>query len=667
MSEPRTSGVEPGTSRGAGAYLNVVFNLPSQNEFTYLRGDHADCGIGRRVVAPFGKREMVGYVVSQHNEKPRGSYAVREITRVIDAEPLFDAEYLDLARWVAGMYLCSLGEALATMLPGGRRESRSPILDEDDESAPAVRHELAPQQEGALTGILSATERISYLFGVTGSGKTEVYLRAAENLIADGSSAIYLVPEISLTHQLVEIVRDRFRDNLAVLHSGLTPSQKLVEWLRICRGEATFVIGARSAVFAPVSNLGLIVIDEEHEGSFKSGSTPRYHARQVAMHRCAKSGARLVLGSATPSVEAYHLMSGGRVRRLDLPNRLAGGSMPAVELVDMKRETGCISTRLAAEIRATAEEGRQSILFLNRRGFSHFFNCRSCGYEMTCSRCSVALTYHKDRDRMICHYCGYSRRPVESCPQCGSLDVGYAGFGTEMIESEVARRFPDLKVVRVDADSIRQKGRLKDLLAAFRRGEIDLLLGTQMVAKGLNFPGVKLVGIVLADTGLHLPDFRAEERTFALIVQVAGRAGRYIPDGRVIIQTFRPDASAIRLAAKSDLESFYAGELESRRELGFPPYTRLIRLVFRGRNLENVRESASGFASAYAAASGGADEVLGPAECPLGVISHNHRYQVILRTKHFSFSHSLVGKTVGAQKPRSGVYVELDVDPVSLL
>ncbi|HUX21298.1 MAG TPA: primosomal protein N', partial [Spirochaetia bacterium] len=510
------------------------------------------------------------------------------------------------------------------------------------------------------------TDGISYLFGVTGSGKTEVYLSVAERVIAEGKSVIYLVPEISLTHQLVESVWNRFKDNVAVLHSGLTPSQKLVEWQRIRRGAARFIIGARSAIFAPVETLGLVIIDEEHEGSYKSGSTPRYHARQVAMRRCATSGARLVMGSATPSVEAYHLMSQGVIASYRMPDRLAGGVMPEVEVVDMKREQGGISATLASEIRTTVDAGRQVILFLNRRGFSYFFHCRSCGYEMTCSRCSVSLTFHKERNRMVCHYCGSSRGPVEVCPDCGSLDVGYSGFGTEMVEEEVKRRFPDLRTIRIDTDAVRKKGQLKETLKRFRAGEIDVLLGTQMVAKGLNFPGVKLVGIVLADTGLHLPDFRAQERTFSLIVQVAGRAGRYVPDGKVVIQTYRPDVDAVRLAAAHDLTTFYERELETRRALEFPPFSRLIRLVFRGRDRERVLSTASSYAEGVTATLR-EGEVLGPAECPVAVISGNYRVQVIVRSSSFSASHRSVTRVAREGRPERGVYVELDVDPVSLL
>ena len=348
---------------------------------------------------------------------------------------------------------------------------------------------LSPGQREAVEGILKESQGLFYIHGITGSGKTEVFLTAAERLMDQGQGVIYLVPEISLTRQLTAEVDARFGPGTAILHSRLTPSQRYSEWLRILSGEARLVIGARSAVFAPVSNLGLIIVDEEHEGSYKLEATPRYHARQVAMYRAVRESARVVMGSATPSLEAYHLCRQGGMTLFNLTERLAGGNIPEISVVDMKNREGGLSRELVKEIQETKRLGKQTILFLNRRGFSYFFHCKSCGYEMVCRNCSVNLTYHKNRGRMVCHYCGYSQPPLEVCPECGSLDVGYSGFGTELVEEEVARLFPDLKVARLDTDTARKKGALETVLEDFRSGKTDILLGTQMVAKGLNFPG----------------------------------------------------------------------------------------------------------------------------------------------------------------------------------
>ena len=646
--------------------IEVAFGIPHTGTFTYTCPDEVPVIPGCRVIAPFGRRTLTGYVISSGGPYPEGGFELKSIDRVLDPEPIFNDELLDLAHWVSGMYMCSLGEALSVMLPGARKES--PLGSEigtPDEGE--VRHNLSVHQQSALDRVISSNGEMFYLYGVTGSGKTEVFLRAAEKVIAEGRSAIYLVPEIALTHQLVDGLKGRFGTTLAVIHSKLTPSQKLAEWRRIMVGEARLVVGARSAIFAPVRDLGLVIIDEEHENSYKSGSTPRYHARQVAMRRRSMSKANLIMGSATPSVEAYYLMGEGIIARLDLPERLSGGSMPEVSVVDMKHESGALSNSLVAAMRETAAEGRQTILFLNRRGFSYFFHCRSCGYEMSCNHCAVSLTYHKNRDRMVCHYCGYTARPVEQCPECGSVDVGYSGFGTELIEEEVCRRFPELVVKRIDTDSVKRKGVLQKILDDFRGGKIDILLGTQMVAKGLNFPGVKLVGIVMADTGLHLPDFRSQERTFALIVQVSGRAGRFIPDGQVVVQTYRPENDAIRMAAEADLPAFYTHELTMRRELAFPPFTRIIRLVFRGKNAEKTKTATHSGTSLLKTLLPDSSELLGPAECPLSMIANNHRHQLLIRASEFGAAHAAVGLFQKRYKIPSGVYLEIDVDPVNLL
>jgi primosomal protein N' (replication factor Y) len=647
--------------------IEVVFNLPVNRRFTYAvpAGQAAEMGV--RVIAPFGSRSLLGYVVGARSEPPEGVAEIKEFRRRIDERPLFDQRLLDLAAWLSGMYLCSLGEALAAMLPGGRREVAG---DEPGEEAlPARELDLSAAQKQAIESIAAAQKGLFYLYGVTGSGKTEVFLRISASMLAGGRGVIYLVPEIALTHQVVEQFSARFGPTVAVLHSGLTPSQRLQEWLRVADRQARLVIGARSAVFAPVPELGLIVIDEEHEGSYKSSTTPRYHARQVAMHRASNEGAVLLMGSATPSLEAWQAMRTGRITAFRLPERLSGGRMPEVRIQDLNGESVPLSRPLMAEIRRTHEAGRQTILFLNRRGFAYFFHCRSCGYEMKCRHCSVSLTYHKQGNRMVCHYCGFRTAPIKVCPECGSVEVGYTGFGTERIEEELARLFPDLTVRRIDTDAVRRRQSLRPILEEFRAGRIDILLGTQMVAKGLNFPGVKLVGIVSADTGLRLPDFRAEERTFDLIVQVSGRAGRFHPDGTVIVQTYLPRNETIRLAARSALEEFYERELGSRRELGFPPFTRLIRLVFRSRSASKSMAAAEAFARRVPAQEAGpkAVEVLGPAECPLAVISGNARTQVLLRSTDFGRLHAAARAALESLGTVPGVYVEVDVDPVSLL
>ena len=656
-------------------YLQVAFNLPLQRTFTYLDLDDASTPPGVRVVAPFGRRRVTGFVIGTPRQPPAG-VELRAIARRVDAQPVFDGALLDLARWVADTYLCSVGEALAAMIPSGRREIlpddapgsverwRDHALTEEQERAVAAL--TAPRAQDAAAG---AQPPRFYLRGVTGSGKTAVFMAAAKRVVAAGRGVIYLVPEIALTHQVVDQFSDVFGDRVAVIHSALTPSQRLQQWSRIRVGAARVVIGARSAVFAPLRDLGLMVIDEEHETSYKAGATPRYHARQVAMHRCSAEGATLVMGSATPSLEALHHMRRGVLRRLDLTRRPGGARMPAVEVVEMKGQPGPLSGRLLDEIRAAAAAGRQSILFLNRRGFSYFFHCRSCGFEMRCVRCSVSLTFHKARRVMLCHYCGYRAAPLRVCPECASLDIGYSGFGTQRVEEELAAAAPGLRVQRLDTDALRDRGDLRDVLSRFRAGAVDVLVGTQMVAKGLNFPAVRLVGIINADTGLHLPDFRAAERTFNLIVQVAGRAGRALPDGRVLVQTYHADRPAIRLAVAGRAEEFYRREIATRRETGFPPFARLIRLVFRSRSKQRAHAAAVSFAEHLEQCRGAASEgeVLGPVECPIERIAGSYRFHLLLRRRTIGPLHRWVKRAWLTFKTPAGTHLEIDVDPTSVL
>jgi primosomal protein N' (replication factor Y) len=667
-------------------YFDLIFDIPlgkrgaPNQSFCYRAAAKGEAAVGKRAQAPFGRRETLGYIIGERAEPPDGldKAALKPLIRVVDREPVFGTDEIALAAWTARFCLCAQGEALAAMIPSGRRESAYTSFSGDEAAIAETPLTLSDEQRAALAAITGPAAGkaanpvpypLFYLYGITGSGKTEVFLRAAEWALAAGRSVIYLVPEIALTRQTAEAIGRRFGQAAATIHSAMTGSERLTVWMGARRGEIRVVVGPRSAVFAPVRNLGLVIIDEEHDGSYKSGNTPRYHARQTAIRRCSACGARLVMGSATPSAEAWKLMGEGKIRRLDLSRRLSGGDPPDIQVVSLEHTEGCLSEELKEEIRKTARMGRQTILFLNRRGFAYFYHCPDCGYELTCRHCSVSLTWHKSRGRAICHYCGYQEAPPRACPQCGSLEAGYTGFGTEMIEEEVQRTFPELKVRRADADTTGKKGSLKETLNLFKTGAFDILLGTQMVAKGLNFPGVRLVGVILADTGLHLPDFRAAERTFSLIVQVAGRAGRYFPDGKVIVQTLRAKDPVITRSCALDVAGFFAAELHQRRILNFPPYSRLIRFTFRSRDAQKADKAAARLATLASPLIPPGADILGPAECPLSIIAGNHRRQLTLRGSSMGALHA-VARTILLRYEKGkdpGVYLEVDVDPVSLL
>lgn len=653
--------------------VQVALPVPLDTLFSYtVPNDLPMPPPGTRVTAPFGRRTVNGVVVAQ-GAGADAPAQLKSISRVLDDQPLVDERYLDLARWVARIYCTTLGETLAAMLPSARREKALPELSGEEPLESPESITLSEEQVKAIEAVRRpqepGEEAWYYLYGITGSGKTEVFLRLAEREIAEGRSVLYLVPEIALTHQLFEHISRRFGETAAMLHSGITPAERFGEWMRIKRGEAQLVVGARSAVFAPVRRLGLVVIDEEHEGSYKAGSAPRYHARQVAMRRALMEGASCIMGSATPSVEAWHLMESGRLTRLTLSRRLSGGTMPHLTLFNLRTTNSLISAPLAESIEESRRLGAQSILFLNRRGYAGAFQCRSCGYQTECPHCSVPMTYHKANNRMVCHYCGRTAHPISVCPECGSLDVGFFSFGTERVEEEMARLFPRLEVERLDTDVTRKRGALRSILNRFTAGEIDVLLGTQIVAKGLNFPGVRTVGIISADIGLSLPDFRAAERSFALIVQVAGRAGRFRTDGEVIVQTLRPEHPAIRHAAHNRITEFYREELGVRRELRFPPFARIVRIVVRGTDRGTVERVADHLAG-EARSAGRAVEVLGPAPALLEKISNNWRYQILLRAESLGPLVPLAQTVLNhhrALREARRTHLEVDVDPVQLL
>ena len=664
-------------------FLDIVLNVPVNQAFTYsyipLENQKPENipQIGKRAEVRFGNKKMTGFITKIYDSFPSHCAVplekIKQVSKIVDSEPLITQELLETAIWVSKYYLCTIGEAVNSILPSARRESSEQSFSFDSEISAGIRQNLSEEQKKAVNDILAHAEKnessFHYLYGPTGSGKTEVFLQTAEQILKKNKGVIYLVPEISLTQQVVDSVVNRFGPQVAVLHSSLTQSQKLTQWKKILHREARIVIGARSAIFAPVPDLGMIIIDEEHDSSYKSGNTPRYHARQTAMYRASKLKIPLIMGSATPSVEAWHLMNCGKLLKHTLSKRLAGGEKPSIKCINLNQSVmqGCISEELKNEIETTLKEKKQAILFLNRRGFTHFFRCSTCGFEMKCKNCSVSMTFHKSENRLRCHYCGWHILPPSSCPKCGSIDIGYSGFGTEFIEAETAQKFPNARIIRVDTDSVSKKGELQNKIDAFKKGEFDIMLGTQMVAKGLNFPNLKTVGIILADTALHLPDFRATERTFSLITQVAGRAGRFFPDGKVFVQTYNPENQAISFACSANTEGFYDFEINQRKLLSFPPFSRLIRLVFRSSNQIKAQKTSEDAANLIENLKIPGVEILGPSECPLSKISQNYRFQLILRGEKIVPLQNAVRKLLFDYRHPQEVYIECDVDPVSLL
>ncbi len=511
--------------------------------------------------------------------------------------------------------------------------------------------------------------------GVTGSGKTEVYIRAIDEVIQYGRQAIVLVPEISLTPQTRVRFQSRF-DRVAVLHSHLTPPERHWHWQQIALGNIQVVVGARSAVFAPTPNLGLIVLDEEHDASFKQDKAPRYHARDVALQRARRENVPVVLGSATPSLETWHETQGGRFRLLEMPRRVAFLPLPDVATVDLRTQRqgrhrrGAISQPLYQAVQAALRDGGQVILLLNRRGFSTTIQCPDCGHVVKCPDCDITLTHHREGEKAVCHYCDYVIAAPPKCPECGFEGIRYSGLGTQKLEAEVRSRFPDIPCLRMDSDSMAKPGSHERALAQFRSGDVKILVGTQMIAKGLDFPNVTLVGVINADTALHFPDFRAAERTFQLVTQVAGRTGRGERGGRVIVQTYSPDHPAILAAQRHDYAMFAQGEMPIRSEFGYPPYRDMVRIVVRGPVVTTVEQFAEHIAERHRQEAEQLQltpRILGPVAAPIPRIRGHFRFHVLLyHTGHDELLQIVRSATQTLKSPQNVIWT-VDVDPVDML
>jgi len=624
-------------------------------EFTYEVDDAVE--VGSIVRVPFGRSRARGIVVGLLDEAPPG-VETRPVEAIVGAVP---EPLVQLALWMADYYGTTPARALALVAPHApkRRKEQAPPATRQSLAGEAEPVELSPPQREAVDRIVAAIDAGGgnlLLHGATGSGKTEVYLQACAAALERGLGAIVLVPEIALAPQTVGRVRARFGDRVAVLHSALTDAERRDERERIASGEARIVVGARSAVFAPVPGLGLIVVDEEHDQSYKQDSDPRYDARTVAAKRASLERAAAVFGSATPRPESWAALD-----RLELGGRI-GASLPPVRIVDLRREAGYpLSAPLLAELRGVAERRSKAILLLNRRGVAPALHCRACGTTLRCPNCDVALVLHAE-GRLRCHHCGFEAHAPETCQSCGSPDLARLGAGTQKLERELRRELPDLELIRLDADAVTKPEQLAAALERFAAAEGAVLLGTQMVAKGHHFAGVELAAVVDADTGLALPDFRAEERTFQLLTQLAGRSGRDAP-GRVLVQTFQPDARPIVFAARHDVPRFLTEELARREALGYPPFTHLVRIVVSGPEAEPVQRALEELRRGL---DGGGD-LLGPA--PLLRLRGRHRAQLVAKTPQPRRLASQAARLLSAAAPamrRAGLTAVVDVDPQSL-
>jgi len=671
-------------------YAEVAIPVPLPTTFTYKIPEEIKPKVGARVQVPFGRRKQIGIVVHLHQKKPERK--LKEIELLLDEKPFFNSFFLEWLVWASRYYLTPLGEVLASALPSSlsKIKTATKIDQKKARKSPLVDHwvykkevTLYPQQQKVLDSLIQQAHKKSFfpslLFGITGSGKTEIYLRFIEQILKEGKEVIFLVPEIGLTPQIVSQLQHVFGDKLALYHSGLTENQRLKEWMRAQKGEVSIMVGTRSALFTPFNNLGAIILDEEHDASYKQEERFRYHARDLALMRGKIEGISVIMGSATPSLESFQNVKEGKYHLYSLPERATPAPLPEVKLIDLaaqKRQTGsplALCQELHHAIKKTLQKKEQVLILLNRRGFARCFFCLKCEQSFVCPNCSVSFIYHKKDKSLLCHYCDTKIPLPKKCPSCHSVKVTLLGLGTETVEEELHDFFPSARIARLDRDAVQKKGVLLQTLKDLKDGKIDILVGTQMIAKGHDIPQVTLVGVVGSDAGLGVPDFRASERTFQLLTQVAGRAGRGEKPGRVIIQTYAPNHYSIQLACKQDYEAFFEKEIEFRRELGYPPAGRLIQFRFSSTNPKKLEEGMSRLAKELPHGKNrkflGELSLLGPSPSPLEKIRGRFRWQLLMKGKKVSqLQKGAYHLTHLCEKiDLSGVKWAVDVDPIGML
>ncbi len=664
-------------------FAQVAVNLPLNDVFDYsvplALQDFVQ--IGKRVWIPFRNRTIVGFIVglSSSTEISR----TKDIKSIIDKEPILSLEILKLTRWIADYYLCSWGEAIdaAIAMPFKKGKTSikprlaSQLMPGIDYEKKAAENILTFAQNKALLHLNQSLDKKDFkvflLHGVTASGKTEVYFGAIDKALKQDRDVLVFIPEIALTPQTVQRFTEKFgKEKVALVHSRLSAGEKFIQWQRIKNGQAKIVIGPRSAIFSPLKNLGLIVVDEEHENTYKQEDTPRYHLIRTAIKRAQISQATVILGSATPSLESNYAAKKSKFELIELPERIKGSELPEVRIVDMRNQSTrfkrlpVLSKVLEDNIGRCLKNREQIIVFLNRRGFSTFVNCSKCGYVLQCPKCNLSLVYHSDKKCLVCHHCSYMQPPEQVCPECKGNYINYLGTGTQKVESELNRIFPHARIARMDSDSMRKKTAHFEVLDDFKNKKIDILVGTQMLAKGLDFPNVTLVGVIAADVSLNLPDFRASERTFSLLTQVAGRAGRGKTAGKVIIQTYTPEHYAIECAINHDYNKFYSKEILFRKQLNLPPFSHLISIVLRCKEEKTVASAAEDLGQKLRIKIEDLEiSIVGPMPMPIAKLKGYFRWGMILNTNDILKTNKLIKEMLKNIKLSSKIKVAIDVDP----
>ncbi len=665
-------------------HVNVLFPINSE-AFTYLVPQELQSYIkvGFRVEVPFKRTYKTGIVIAIDRKpsstslnkgtgKLKKSITLKPVKSLLDKEPFLPANILKLITWVSQYYLSTSGLALKNAVPSAfftGKKAGKPRIVYEEEIVKLKFLNLTSDQKRALSKINSEDKGVFLIHGVTGSGKTEIYMRAVKSL-PEGKQAIVLVPEIAITSQMISRFRSNFGDEVVFLHSGLSTGERITQWQKIRTGKVKIVIGVRSAVFAPFSNLGLIIVDEEQEASYKQFEGLRYSARDVALARGKLENIKIILGSATPSMEAYYAAKSGTFHYIQIDKRVEKKTLPEVEIIDMTKElkdTFSLSAKLVDALKQNVEDHKQSLIMLNRRGYSPYFLCTDCGHTHKCPLCNITLIYHKDTNTMNCHYCGSWLNPETLCPECGGKEMKYLGTGTQRVEEELNRLLPELSLERMDRDTTQKKLSHHRIVKQMEERKIDLLLGTQMVAKGHDFPEVTISAVISADIALNLPDFRSAERAFQLFTQLAGRAGRGDLPGKAYIQTYEPDHFVFDYVRNHDCIGFYEKEINQRKELSYPPFSKLIRIIFGFRTKEKAKKIISNISTVIKRMEHNNIEILGPAPAPIEKIRNLWRWHLILKGRNAKTLRMTAREIVFKIDHLKDVKVDIDVDPINLL
>lgn len=657
--------------------VGVVFKRPLSQVYSYEAED-AEKTWFRRVRVPLRKGTAVGYAIPEVPvpDKNEGSFEIKKIVSVLDPEPLIREKEVELARWIARYYFSSLGEALSLFFPFGEKPpAKKPRVkaEEKVDSSEMISANYTPSEEQKkileqMAADRKAGKQVGLLQGVTGSGKTLVYAELIRSVAAEGKQVILTLPEIALTPQTLRFFSEVIGGKIAVIHSRKSESEKYRDWQAIYRGEVPLILGARSALFAPAKNLGAIIIDEEHESTYKQNAVPRYHARQVAQIRARREKAFLLMGSATPSVETFYQAKSGAFPLYELKRRFHESEPPLDAVAKPSRiQTLLIPEPVLDEMKAAVQRSEQVLVYLNKRGYARSRVCRECGYFDLCPRCSVSMTLHKSARELRCHCCGHVEPEKGLCPRCGNRDMEERSYGTERLEEELASRLPGISVGRLDSEVMRGEGKKTNHLKDFHSGKLQILLGTQILTKGHDFARVSLVVIVEPEGLLAFPDFRANERTFAQIAQVSGRAGRRGKRGRVILITSLTDSFAIDFGKKQDYAGFYEKEIENRRSFGYPPFKKILRLVLRGKKSADVATEALGIRAELETCLGDSAEILGPSPCLIEKIKYYFRWHLVLKVADFDRFQAGMARFREGRRSFRDNYLEYDMDPYDMI